>query len=129
MIKITEVGNNSDGKVLYLNPDCIESYDPKECELRLKDGRVLIINHNSSDVNVLTDGFHYNDANELAYLRQAMDGLISIIHEDDVPVVLQSGCDVPVETTEKALFVLDEVRKMVAAAKVDDKSDKKGKKG
>lgn len=129
MIKIVQVGIHSDNNVIYMNQNSIESYNPAENELVLQDGRVLIIDPMKSDIHVLTDGFHYNDANELAYLRQAIDGLISIIHDDDVPVVLQSGCDVPVETTEKALFVLDEVRKMVAAAKVDDKSDKKGKKG
>lgn len=129
MIKITLIGVSSDNDVLYINPNSIESYNPAENELVLQDGRVLIIDPMKSDIRVLTDGFHYNDANELAYLRQMMDGLISIIHDDDVPVVLQSGRDVPVETTEKALFVLDEVRKMVAAAKVDDKSDKEGKKG
>ena len=129
MIKIVQVGIHSDNNVIYMNPNSIESYNPAENELVLQDGRVLIIDPVKSDIHVLTDGFHYNDANELAYLRQVMDGLISIIHDDDVPVVLQSGCDVPVEITEKALFVLDEVRKMVAAAKADDKSDKKGKKG
>ena len=129
MIKIVQVGIHSDNNVIYMNPNSIESYNPAENELVLQDGRVLIIDPVKSDIHVLTDGFHYNDANELAYLRQAMDGLISVIHDDDVNVVLQSGCDVPVEATEKALFVLDEVRKMVAAAKVDDKSDKKDKKG
>ena len=128
MIKIVQVGIHSDNNVIYMNPNSIESYNPAENELVLQDGRVLIIDPMRSDIHALTDGFHYNDANELAYLRQAMDGLISVINDDDVNVVLQSGCDVPVETTEKALFVLDEVRKMVAAAKVDDKSDKKGKK-
>lgn len=127
MIKIVQVGIHSDNNVIYMNPNSIESYNPAENELILQDGRVLIIDPMKSDIHVLTDGFHYNDANELAYLRQAMDGLISIINDDDVPVVLQSGCDVPVETTEKALFVLDEVRKMVAAANVDDKSDKNKK--
>lgn len=132
MIKVTEIGNHSDGKVLYLNPDCIESYDPRESEIRLKDGRVLIVDPSTSDVHLLMEGYHHYEKAELDYLRQAVDNLVMIVNGEakDKAVITSYSMGVPDETLEKAQFVIDEVLKKYSECdKVDSDSDKKGKKG
>ncbi len=62
MIKITTI----DGRERYFNLNSIESFDPKENEVVLVDGRVLIIEPQLSDVSVLTGGAVSNVVEEIS---------------------------------------------------------------
>ena len=79
MIKITLIGVSSDNDVLYINPNSIDSYNPAESELVLRDGRVILIDPSKSDVHALTDGYHADDKAELDYLRKVIVGIGEVL--------------------------------------------------
>lgn len=105
MVKLTDVG----GKVQYVNPRFIGSYDPEENEVLLMDGSVIVIDSNESDVDALVSS---GDAiskvvelqNDLDYCVQAMVNAVAMIAEGKDPAILINCSSSLVEVVSNNLF-------------------------
>ena len=119
MIKITLIGVSSDNRSIYINPCCVESYDPIESELHFNDGRVILIDPSKSDVHALTDGYHVEDKAELDYLRKVIAGIGDIIGGGVCEKPVLSG-PVPNGVVDMCESVMDELAERYSKKK-DDK--------
>lgn len=105
MVKLTDVG----GRVQYINPRFIGSYDPEENEVLLMNGSVIVIDPKESDVDALVSS---DDAiskvaelqNDLDYCVQAMVNAVAMIAEGKDPAILINCSSSLVEVVSNNLF-------------------------
>lgn len=105
MIKIVDIS----GKVLFVNIDSIESYDPKDCVVKLSNGHEVVIDAKESNVDALTDGYNIRTVQEHDYLKQFLDNVVTIVKEEgaDKALVIVDKGNVDNEIVEKVNFVMD----------------------